>query len=287
MAQTVYLNGCYLPADRAAIHPLDRGFLFADGVYEVVRYYGGRPFAMAEHLERLRYSLGEVRITLPADLPSFDQVSDVLIERNATPEAYVYWQVTRGTTTTRDHAFPDPAVSATTFAFVKPMAPLARSGSPKPMTAVTHPETRWTRCVIKSVALLPNVLARQAAKDAGCDEAIFVRDDGTVTEGTARSIFAVVGGTVRTHPLDGSILGSITRKAALDIANAAVLPVDTRAVSRDELLAADEVFAVGTTTEVRPVTRIDDQPINGGETGPVTRRLAEGLRTRIIRECGL
>jgi len=286
MTATVFLNGAYLPAERATISPFDRGFIFADGVYEVVRYYGGKPFTMADHLDRLANSMSALRLALPADHPAFDDVSEQLVNRNDSADCYVYWQVTRGAAP-RDHRFPAGELPATTFAFAKPMPPLVREGPPASMTAITHPETRWARCSIKSIALLPNVLARQAAEDAGCEEAIFVRDDGTVTEGTARSIFAVIDGHLRTHPLDGSILPSITRQVALDLAGEIGMSVDEAAFARDDMLQADEVFLVGTTTEVRPVLAIDGQSIGSGEPGSVTVRLAEAMRQRIIADCGL
>lgn len=285
MSDIVYLNGRYLPRDQAAISPDDRGFIFADGVYEVVRYYGGRPFAMDAHLRRLQYSLGELRIVHP-DV-SFEAISRELVERNRRPECYVYWQVTRGVAI-RNHAFPDPPVPPTVYAFVKPQPPLDLAGPPKPMAAITHRETRWACCAIKSIALLPNVLAREAAADAGADEAIFVREGSDlVTEGTARSVFAVIEGQLRTHPLDGSILGSITRAVCIELAGELGLAVREEAFTRDRMLAADELFAAGTTTEVRPVTEVDGQPIADGECGPVTRQLGDALRRRIVRECGL
>jgi len=287
MVHTAYLNGAYLPADQAKISPFDRGFVFSDGVYEVVRYYAGRPFTMTEHLRRLDDSLAALRIELPDDQPGFDAVSEELIARDGQADAYVYWQVTRGAAA-RDHPFPDPPAPVTTFAFVKPLKPLQTQGPPPALTAITHREIRWALCAIKSVSLLGNVLARQAAADVGCDEAIFIRDDdGVVAEGTARSIFAVVDGTVRTHPLDGSILPSITRQVAIDLCETERLAIDETAVTKKQLFEADEVFAVGTTTEVRPITSIDGRPVGDGGCGPITQRLADAMRRRIIADCNL
>jgi len=286
MQGTVYLNGEYVPADQATISPFDRGFIFADGVYDVVRYYGGQPFTMPEHLSRLADSMTQVRLAMPADQPGFDEISEQLVGRNGAADCYVYWQVTRGAAP-RDHRFPAAELPVTTFAFVKPMPPLVRQGPPASMKVITHPETRWARCSIKSIALLPNVLARQAAEDAGCDEAIFVRDDGTVTEGTARSIFAVIDGHLRTHPLDGSILPSITRRVVIDLAGELDLSVDESAFDRDEMMRAEELFLVGTTTEVRPVVAVDGRSIGDGKVGPRTVQLTEAMRRRIIADCGL
>lgn len=286
MDRIVYLNGQYIPADHAAVSPFDRGFLFSDGVYEVVRYYGGRPFVMPEHLKRLADSMASLRLALPTDHPGFDVISDELIGRNDQPDAFVYWQVTRGAAE-REHCFPEPPSHPTVFAFAKPMPPLDRHAAPQPMKALTHPETRWTRCAIKSVSLLPNVLAAETARQTGADEAIFVRNDGTVTEGTARSIFAVIDGTLRVHPLDGTVLPSISREVVIDLALACDLLVEETAFARNAMLAATEVFAVGTTTEIRPIIQIDDELIGNGTVGPITTQLADALRCRIVADCRL
>ncbi len=284
MDQWVYLNGAYVSAAHAAISPFDRGFLFADGVYEVVRYYNGKPLAMAEHLERLAFSLAELKLTPPPPVEQFAEISDRLVERNAAPDAGVYWQVTRGAAR-RTHAFPTDA-KPTVFAACEPAPPLSDGDAVEPLTAISHEETRWARCAIKSVALLPNVLARQAAEEAGCDEAIFVRDDGTVTEGAARSILVVRDGVIETHPLDGRILGSITRMIVLRLAEQLSLPVREQAVTLEQMLGADEVIAVGTTTEVRPIRSIDGKLIGGGAVGPVTRALVAAYRQHVKQACG-
>lgn len=281
----VYLNDAYVRADHAAISPFDRGFLFADGVYEVVRYYQGKPLAMAEHLERMTYSLNELKLSMGKPVDLLARISDQLVDRNATPDATVYWQVTRGAAR-RTHVFPDEA-APTVFIATEPAPTLSDSDPVKPLTAISHDETRWTRCAIKSVSLLPNVLARQAAEDAGCDEAIFVREDGLVTEGTARSILAVRNGVIETHPLDGRILGSITRKIVLELAEQIRIPTHERAVSLDDLRSADEVIAVGTTTEVRPITAIDGRFIGGGAVGPITLALVDAYRGYVKRACGI
>ncbi len=290
MASMVYLNGRYLPDDQAVVHPLDRGFVFADGVYEVVRYYAGRPLAMAEHLRRLAESLAAVRIELPDDTEPFERISQRLVEANECPDCYVYWQVTRGVAE-RDHAFPNPPVRPTVFACVKPLGPLCDVDQVKPMTAITHPDIRWTRCAIKSLALLPNVLARQAAADAGADEAILVREPfeggrACVTEATARSVLAVFKGELHTHPLDGSILGSITRRIVLQLAGEMNVPVVEQAFDVERMMQADELMLVGTTTEIRPVVQVDGKPVGAGDR-PITRRLTEALHAHIRQACGL
>jgi len=283
MARTVYLNGEYLPQEQAHISPFDRGFLFADGVYEVVRYYGGKPLAMAEHLQRLAESMAQVGIVLPGESGGLDHISDRLVDLNDCPDCYVYWQVTRGAAE-RDHRFPDPPVEPTVFAFAKAMSPLGSFDDARPMTAITHPDTRWKRCGIKSVSLLPNVLARQAAAEAGCDEAILVRSDGCVTEGTARSVLAVCDGEIHTHPADGSILGSITRKIVLQLARDCGQAVVEAPFTVEQMRAADELILVGTTTEVKPLVEVDGQTIGRGERR-VTRQLAEAFAEHVRREC--
>jgi D-alanine transaminase len=286
MGQIAYLNGRYLPRDQAMIRADDRGFIFADGVYEVVRYYAGRPLSMVEHLDRLAQSLSALRIDMPSDAQPFDRISAELMHRNGLVDAYVYWQVTRGVAE-RDHRFPDPPVRPTTYAFARPMPPLALDAQPRPMRAMTHPEIRWANCAIKSVSLLPNVLARQAAADRGLDEAVFVRPDGLVTEGTARSLFIVENGALHTYPLDGRILGSITRKTVIELA--AGLGVDVHEAPFDcpRLYAASEVIAVGTTTEVRPVVAIDDRTIADGSIGPVTGKRAHAVKRHVMTACAI
>ncbi len=286
MSTIVYLNGQYLPLEQAAVSVRDRGFIFADGVYEVVRYYGGRPLAMAAHLDRLALSLTELRIELPADATPFDEVSDELVRSNGHADGQVYWQVTRGSAA-REHKFPDPPARPTIYAASSPLPPLDPAADPPVMRAITHPEIRWTRAAIKSIALLPNVLARQAAADAGCDEAIFVRADGTVTEATARSVFIVDGGELWTHPLDGRILGSITRKLLIELAVEQGLTVHEQPFDAERMLAAAEVIVCGTTTEVRAVGRIDDRVIGDGSMGPLARRLSDAFRRHVAEACGL
>lgn len=285
MSETVYLNGQFLPFEQAHVSVRDRGFLFADGVYEVVRYYNGRPVAMAAHLERLKFSLGRIKLARPADSMPFDQISDELIARNGLPDSSVYWQVTRGTAA-RTHAFPSPPVPPTVVAMVQAEPALSDHDEPKALEAITHDDLRWTQCAIKSVSLLANVLARQAAVEAGRDEAVLLRGC-TVTEGTARSIFIAERGKLVTHPLDGSILGSITREIAIDLAHQFGLPVVEEQFEVDRLLGADEVITVGTTTEIAAIVRVDERVIADGRPGPMVRQLCAGYRQMVRRECAI
>jgi len=283
-ADVVFLNGQWMPRDRARVPVEDRGFMFADGVYEVVQYYNRRPVAMPRHIDRLRNSLRELRIEMPDGGYDFAVLSDEIMRRNDLADAGVYWQVTRGVAS-RDHAFPDPPVQPTVLVMAYPIPPFEPElAEPVTLSAITRPDQRWLRCSIKSIALLPNVLARQEATDAGCREAILVRN-GVVTEGTSRSILIVAGGELLTHPLDDTILGSITRQIVLDLAADAGMSCQEMRFSVEQLLEADEVIAVGTTTEVAAVTRVDDRTIGSGVVGPVTQQLHRAYREFITSEC--
>jgi D-alanine transaminase len=277
MAATVYLNGRLVPAEAATVPLGDRGLLFGDGVYEVYRTYGGRPFRRKEHLERLRRSAAALRIAFPE--VDWAGLHAELLERNGlqAADATVYIQLTRGAPAARKHAFPPTGTPPTLFVLARPLAPLAPELLARGVAVITRPDLRWGRCDIKSVNLLPNVLANQDAVEAGAWEAVFVRD-GLVTEGTHTNVFAVVGGRLRTHPEGPRILGGITRTVVLQAAAAAGLPVDESPVAVAELARASEVLLSGTTAEVLPVTRVDGTPVGAGTPGPVARRLLEALR---------
>ncbi len=273
----VYLSGRFCDLREAMVPVTDRGLLFGDGIYEVYRVYGGRPFRMKEHLERLRRSAGEVRLPLPE--VDWAGLHDELTERNGLRgvDATVYIQLTRGAPEGRGHAFPPagtpPTLLVMARAFTEPAADLYGAG----VTVVTRPDIRWGRCDIKSVNLLPNVLANQEAVEARAWEAVFVRD-GVVTEGTHTNVFAVLGGRVTTHPEGPRILSGITRAVVLEAARAGGLSVDEAPIALDAFRAAGEVFLVGTTVEVMPVARVDGNAVGAGRPGPV----AAGLR-RVLR----
>lgn len=284
MQGVVHLNGQYMPAERAAISPFDRGFLFADGVYEVVRYYAGKPLAMAAHVDRMRQSLDGIELASPLAVEQLAAISDELIDRNRLPDATVYWQITRGPAD-RTHQFPT-SPKPTVFAFARAAPPLGKADEPPAaMSAITFDEIRWARCGIKSVSLLANVLARQAAARADCHEAIFVRADGTVTEATARSVFAVIDGVLRSYPLDGSVLGSITRQLAIQFAREERIAVDESPFSLAQMLAAEEVIVAGTTTQVKAVGEVDGKRIGGGRVGPIAAKLYAAYCRHVERLC--
>ena len=273
----VYLNGEIVPHEEARVPVDDRGFLFADGVYEVVRVYDGRPFLMDAHLQRLRRGLAELRIDDPG-AAGLAAVAERLLDENGlrSGDATVYIQVTRGAAP-RAHAFPPAGTPPTVYVAAKPFrqhpAEYYRDG----VAAITAPDTRWSRCDIKSVSLLPNVLANQAAKDAGAFEALFVRD-GIVLEGSLSNLFVVDDGALVTYPASNYILAGITRRHVIGLASALGIPVVEAPVPLDRLFTAAELFLSGTTTEVLPVTRVDGRDIAAGRPGPITLRVQRAFR---------
>ena len=276
----VYLNGAYLDAAAATISPDDRGFLFADGLYEVMLAYGGRILLGEPHAARMRNGLAALRIdTSPAAqlLP----VAERLVQRNdlADQPALIYAQVTRGSAPRR-HAFPPAGTPPTVYLATKPFAPQRAASFTAGCAAITVPDTRGSRCDIKTVALLPNVLANEAAHAAGALEALFVRD-GVVIEGSHSNVMAVIGGELVTYPPCNYILTGVTRNCVLDLARTLGIPVREGPIFASGLFDVDELFVTGTTLEVMPVASVDGRPIAGGRPGPVaTRLLAEYRRLR-------
>lgn len=273
----VFLNGELVPLSRAHISPQDRGFLFADGVYESIRWYPeagpgpGTFFELERHVQRLRTSLEAIRLR-HVDLDPVLDALPALIERNGLTDqqASVYLQVTRGVAP-RSHAFPGESTPPTLYARAR-LFPLLVEEWDRGVAAVTVVDDRWGRCDVKSISLLANVLANEDARSRGAFEALFVRD-GVVTEGTHTSVAFVRDGVVRTHPMGAHVLPSVTRELLLVLADELGIAVDERAVGVDELPSMDEAFVMGTTTEVMPVVRIDDRPVGDGTVGPVTRQL--------------
>jgi D-alanine transaminase len=275
-----YLDGEFGELADIRISPLDRGFLFADGVYEVIPVYGGRLFRRDAHLDRLDRSLAAIRIEDPLGREGWNALLDAMVERNGGGHQAVYVQVTRGVAP-RDHAFPEP-VTPTVFAMTR-----VRDGdSPTPpLHAVTRPDIRWDRCDIKSVALLPNVLMRQQAEDAGASEAIFIRD-GMVTEGTATNVFVVDGDRVRTPAKSPNILGGITRDVLVELMLADGIACSEEPVAERELHAAGEIWVSSSTREVAPVVRLDGEPVGEGAPGPLWERvdgLFQDYKQRLMR----
>lgn len=275
----VYLNGTYLDHTQATIPVDDRGFLFADGVYEVVRIYGGRPFMMEPHLRRLRAGLAALRIG-DAIVDHLAAVAERLIRDNDVGgDGTVYIQVTRGVAPRR-HAFPDPAVEPSAYVIARPFRQYPDEYFDAGVAAIAVPDTRWTRCDIKSIALLPNVLANQQAHDVGAFEALFIKD-GVLIEGSHSNLFGVLDGTLMTYPSCNYILSGITRALVLDMAGELDIPVALTPIPWDRIDDVEELFLSGTTTEVMPLSRVDDRVIGNGGRGPITTRLQQAYRERV------
>ncbi len=272
MNEIVYLNGEFLPVDKAKISPNDRGFIFADGVYEVTKYYKGKPFRYPDHLARLKRSLAELSISFK----NIDSLYDIFIEllaknKLANSDAGIYVQISRGTHK-RIHKFPaniEPTIYAYAFA-----SPSATGKLEKGIKVITAEDIRWQRCDIKSVSLLPPTMLYNKAAGEEAGECILIRD-GFVTEATFASVFAVKNETVVTRPLSNLILPGVTRKVVLEICAANNIPVKEQLFTEKELLGADEVFITGTGIEITPVVKINSTTVGNGTPGRVTRLIQQ------------
>ncbi len=281
-AAVAYFKGAFVPRGEARVDVEDRGFVFADAVYEVVRLYRGRAFLGAEHGERLANSLRAIGMEPVAEAARLSELSEELCRRNGMAEARVYWQVSRGCAP-RSHVIP-AGLTPTVFALAARENVLPRDARPAVLRAITALDERWGNCSIKTVMLLPNILARSAAAKQGAYEAILHRE-GKVTEGAATTVFMVREGEVWTHPADRRILGSITRRCVLDLARQAGIVCHEQAFTVEELRGADEAFLAGTTTHVSALGAIDDQPLALPAPGPLTTRLFSLLVEHIWRVC--
>jgi len=274
----VYVNGNFVPRAEARISVEDRGFVFGDGVYEVLRVVSGKLFAARFHNDRLKRSLDGVRISLSgADSPErFVEIGKQLLRENGLVDgqATLYMQITRGAAT-RAHNFPSADVPPTIYisaARFTPYSEVPQTGAP----AISHPDLRWGRCDLKTLNLLPNVLASQTAKERGAFEAMLIRD-GVVTEGTKTNFFGVVDGSLRTHPTDSHILPGITRSVLRDLAREVNIELDETPIRAAEIPRLTELFLTGTTTDVMPVVSLDDKPVGKGKPGELTRKLQRVL----------
>lgn len=280
MSLTVYLNGNYVPYEQAVVPVEDRAFLFADGIYEVVRVYGGRPFDLEPHLSRLARSAREIRLPEP-DLAGLARVCSELIERNRLSEATIYIQISRGTHNPRAHAFPSAAVQPNVLLLARELSPSTLEAYARHwqegVQAITVPEQRWARCDIKSVALLPNILAKQQAAEQGAYEALFVRD-GFVIEGSSTNAYAVIDGEIWTYPACNYILNGITRQRVMGLARDLGYTVREQGIPLGALGRCQEFFITASNTEVMPIVGIDGRPIGDGAVGPVTRALQQAYQ---------
>lgn len=283
-----YLNGQFLPLAEARISPLDRGFLYSDGVYEVIPVYSRFPFRIDEHLARLQHSLDGIRLPNPHSDGEWRTLILRLIAETDFADQLLYIQVTRGADVKRDPCFPQ-GVPQTVFMFTSPLVGPSAAQREQGVAAVTAPDIRWTRCDLKTVALLPNVLTRELAVDAGCAETIMIRN-GFLTEGSSTNVFAVKNGVILTPPQDNLILPGITSDVVLELAQAHRAPLDVRPVSEAEVRDADELWITSSTKEVLAVVTLDGRPVGHGDAagkpGPVTLRMHEwfcAFRENVMR----
>jgi len=275
---TCYLDGAYLPLADARVSPLDRGFLFADGVYEVIPVNRGRPFRLGAHLRRLDDSLRGIRMANPHTDAEWLGIVSRLVAEAAAPELLVYLQVTRGAEFGRNHLFPKDA-APTVFAFASPYLQPSGELLERGLSAVTLEDIRWDRCDIKSVALLGNVLLRQEAADRGADEALLTRG-GLLLEGSSSTVFLCVGGRLVTPPNSHQILPGTTRDAVLELADG-WLPSEVCALEARELHSADEVWIASAGRGVLPVTRVDGAPVGDGRPGPLWKEMYSRLQRHL------
>jgi D-alanine transaminase len=272
----VYLNGQFLPIESAAIPVLDRGFLFGDGVYEVIPVYGRRPFRLQEHLQRLENSLAEVRITNPHHRSEWESLIEALIAHNPQQDQSLYLQLTRGVAP-RDHYFPATDTPPTLFMMSNPLLGTPQEILQQGIAAITEEDSRWGRCNIKSINLLANVLHRQHAMDHDARESILIRD-GLVTEGAASNVFIARQGEVLTPPKGPNLLPGVTRDLLLELAQQHQIPLCEAPITEDALQQADEIWITSSTKEIVPVTTLNHQPVGGGRPGPLSLQLHHHLQ---------
>jgi D-alanine transaminase len=272
IADPVYLNGAFVPLAGAGISPLDRGFLYGDGVYELIPVYSRRAFRIDEHLMRLQATLDGIKLANPLTVDAWKTVVLRLIEAAPWDDQSIYLQVTRGADNKRDHAFPPASVPPTTFAFAAPLVTTPADVRARGVSAITVPDLRWSRCDLKVVSLLANVLARQEAVERGCAEALLIRD-GFMKEGAASNIFVVRDGVLLAPPKTHLMLPGITYDVVLELAARHGQPLEVREIHENELRAADEVWMTSSTKEVLAITTLDGQPVGDGRPGPAGQRM--------------
>lgn len=269
----VYLNGAFLPVDEAKVSVMDRGFLFGDGVYEVVLVYDGRPVGLDGHIKRLQSSLDGIKLEFAACESWFNPIFKELLDRNSANEGSytVYLEVTRGSAPSRSHGFPDK-VSPTVFMDIKKIQPISYSDLKNGKSAITVDDIRWKYCNIKSISLLPSVLLFQQAKDAGADEAILIHD-GYAIEGTSSNLFIVKNGVIITPALSHENLSGVTREAIIQLAAANSIGFREEKILENDLFYADEVWVASSTRGIFPIVKINGRMINNGKVGDIWDRM--------------
>ena len=267
----IYLNGEFMPLSEARVPVMDRGFLFGDGVYEVIPVYSKRPFRLAEHLRRLQASLAGIHLANPHNDAEWAQLIGSIVERADFPDQQVYLQVTRGADDKRNHAFPK-LIRPTVFIMTEPLLPPPAEQRERGIAAVCAADNRWLRCDIKSISLLANCLLRQQAVEAGCAETVLLRD-GFLSEGAASNIFVVKDGVLLAPPKTHLMLPGITYDVILELAQQHGLPYQVRDVLEAEVRAASELWMTSSTKEVLPIVSLDGRPVGDGRPGPVSARM--------------
>jgi D-alanine transaminase len=271
-----YLNGAILPLQEARISPLDRGFLYSDGAYELMPVYAGRPFRFEAHAARLTRSLAAIRMQDPHSRDAWRGILGTLIERNGGGDQYIYWMVTRGAERGRNHA-PLPDIERTVFAFCAPLPPTPPAVHARGVSCVTAQDTRWAQCDIKSISLLANVLLRQLAVDANAAETILLRE-GELMEASSSAVHVVIDGCVLSPPNSRKILPGTTRGVVEEMAARTGIPYLSAPVNEAQLRGAAEVWLSAATREVQPVTSLDERPVGNGRPGPLWRRVYDELQ---------
>jgi D-alanine transaminase len=273
---TCYLNGQYLPLSEARISPLDRGFLFADGVYEVIPVYARVPFRGDEHMARFQKSFDGIGLANPHSADEWKAIIAKVIEQADFDDQAVYLQVTRGADVKRDAAFPKTDVKPTVFVFTAPMVKPSAAMRENGVTVVSAPDIRWTRCNYKTVSLLPNAMTRQISAAAGATETVMFRD-GFLTEGSASNIFVVKNGVILAVPQDNRILAGITYDVVIELAKKHGARYEVRMITETEVRSADELWVTSSTKEVLPITTLDGKAVghgaSAGKPGPVTLQM--------------
>ncbi|HLL88561.1 MAG TPA: aminotransferase class IV [Tepidisphaeraceae bacterium] len=271
MTEWIWINGQTMPLAEATLSVEDRGYQFADGVYEVIRFYRGQPFTLAEHLDRLVRSAAGIDLSLDTPVDALAGEVRKLVARSGLADGMVYLQLTRGVAP-RNHLFPADGVKPTLLFYCRALPPVAPAGRGAMVKLMPVADERWRRCWVKTIALLPNVLAKNAAAKQGYDEAAFV-ENNVVTECSASNLFAVIGGTVVTHPVGPKVLPGITREVLRQLAPRVGVTFEERPLTEAEVLTADELFITSTTREISPVSHWGERQIGAGTCGPVTTRL--------------
>ena len=266
----IYLNGDFMPIEEARIPVLDRGFIFGDGVYEVIPVYSRRPFRLAEHLRRLQHSLDGIRIKNPHSDAEWSGLLGQLITANESDDQYIYLHITRGVAK-RDHAFPK-GVPPTVFIMSNPLLTPPKELLATGVAAITASDNRWLRCDIKAISLLPNILLRQMAVDVGAVETVLLRE-GFMTEGAASNIFVVKNGVLLAPPKNHLMLPGITYDVVLELAAAHDIPYEVREVSEYEVRTAQELLLTSSTKEIMPITSLDGKPVGDGIPGEMFTQL--------------